>query len=281
MKKVGIFSVFFVFFVIFQLNVVFVDASSASTQKGDILVYGNWEVDQEDPTYSTAMYLAFMASIARDMSVYTSFWGKMRTWDNTSAPRKGGRRCFWGHIDIATVDGYSPSTDGWDVIVILRPNSTFMSVIDLNQMAYKASEGAGAYNQPFYSAFMNWVKRLAKTSNHWLSSPELQQLWLSNYGVDVNAPEIERLQTSPYLGTEYTDINDWRFWKRSMDCSSTVAWAMIWGWYCAPSSGGEQVRSFFLNNLDAVGAVDAIAPGQLAWWLSTNKLVDTVTFFIR
>ena len=249
--------------------------ADVAIQKGDILVYGYQAVDQENSAYESQMYLAFMQTISQKMGTYAPFWeagGPLLTWDNTDVPM--GKRYFWGHIGIALKDGDCPLLDGYE-IVVLRPTAALTAVVNFDQIVEKyrsALETTGPYNQPFYPAFMNWVKRLAKNQNHWLNSPKLQQLWLSNYGVDVTAPEIERLQVSSYLGTEYTDINDWRFWERSLDCSSLAAWAIIWGWY----ANFEQVRSLFLNNLKAVAAVDAIAPGQLAWWLVKNQLVEIV-----
>lgn len=264
--------------------VFFTGASAFSTdsvpvQKGDLVVWGYPEVDQEEPGHVTQTYLPHYEAIATKKGIYDPFWGRMRTWDNTDFPLLEHKRYFWGHIEIVPEDSDYSIPEGVR-IVILRPTGDFRSAMDIDAMAtrYKRlrDEGKIKYNQPFVGIFIMWVKSMPESGEGWVT-PDTIKRWSEIYGIDFDAlPVPEKFQHMPVFedNAAYTDIASENFWQRDMNCSSSAAWALIAG-YDAATGGG--LRNFFFNNLPAVAAVDCIAPGQLAWWLVEYGLFEIVT----
>ncbi|KKP78613.1 MAG: hypothetical protein A2271_01915 [Candidatus Moranbacteria bacterium RIFOXYA12_FULL_35_19] len=259
---------------------VVVLVSSANAEvfacKGDVVVYGYSAVDQNDEKYESQMYLAFMETIAQRGRLYAPFWedggnSPLRSWDNTPGPLENNKNYFWGHIEIALEDEFA-NADGWDAVVVLSPTISFRMIMSLDQVVEKYEsfcETAGPYNQPFYPVFTDWLKKQASDSNHWLNDPEIQEVWSAEYGIDLISPMYQ-------YRYEHTDIDDEEFWKRPSDCSSTLAWSIIWGWRLRSS----QVREMFLNSPELIASIDAIAPGQLAWWIVNRGLFSIEEIYI-
>ncbi len=239
-----------------------------SVHRGDIALWASPAVLPSDEGYQTQVYLASVESMGLEAGVYDSFWGEdLETWDDTDAVV--GQRAFWGHVQYMNSTEDYPIPDGFD-IVVFRPTETMRQAVDVD--AAVSQTVTGTYSQPLWGVFLAWLD-WARSNESWLSSnPGLFAQWQTLWGMDLQTacPPID-FDYSPALGSlGHTDLDSALFWARDMDCSSLAAWQTIWGWYV---SGGEDVRQVFLNHHDVVGAVDAIAPAQMGWWLDNAGYV--------
>jgi hypothetical protein len=239
-----------------------VTPSTVDVEVGDIIMFGSPALTPRSATYQTQAYLSFVQASGTQVALYDPFWGPgLGTWDDSTSEL--GQRAFWGHVELAQAQGPYPVKDGFD-LVVLRPTVLMHSAVDMGAASNRVL--TGSYSQPFVGLFLDW-SAWGRTNIAWIAArPELPLRWGELYGVDLfGLAPAEHYQYSPGLGSlAHTDLASPLFWQRDADCSSTSAWKIIWGWY---QTQGEPVRSAFLNDPAAVSAVDAISPGQLAWWL--------------
>ena len=205
-----------------------------------------------------------MPTIGEAAGVYEPFFGAgLRSWDDSREPL--GQRYHWGHIQLAIQDEDFAIPDGWSMVV-LRPTATMNTVVDTLAAADQLSKvSVNPYSQPFAGVFLQWLKWNDQGANWYDADAQQKSFWASAFGVDPGtlvAPT--KLQFAPALDTaSYTNISEDPFWLRDIDCSSLAMWSLIWGWYQTDPT----VAAFFQDNLGAVAAIDALAPGQMAWWL--------------
>lgn len=252
-----------------------------NAQRGDILLFGlkACPSSRDCPEYLNQAYFAFFQEVGRSVGIYAPLFGEMETLDMTNRPLGGRHRYWWGHIEIATRNSQTVTLDENGALIVLRPtrkNPSF--VIDTNEAVEKSQEfleASEGFNQPFLAAIKALVQ-MDRADGGWMSQPQLENHWADAYGVSLTLEQpIKAVQYGPCMGTTaHTDILDSCFWKRDRTCSSRVFWSLIWGWY--KGNGGERTRQLFLNNMNNVNAVDSLAPGQVAWWLLKNGLVEIV-----
>ncbi len=177
-----------------------------------------------------------------------------------------GNRYYWGHIEIATADDEYSIPDGFS-LVVLRPTAEMLAIVDTIAAADKllAVAGTTPYSQPFVGVFLKWLKHTDLTDNWYGTNAQDRSFWANSFGLDLNAlPTTTQMQYAPQLATEpYSNITQDAFWQRDLDCSSVTMWALIWGWHQMDSAAAP----YFLNHLDRVASIDALSPGQVAWWL--------------
>lgn len=245
-------------------------------QKGDIIVFGQPQLKQGEKGNLNQKYLVFFEEASRSSGLYTPFWGEnFFTWDGEKEPM--GIPYWWGHIEIATTNtttddlsGIVTWPEGQDFgFVVLRPNENIFDVNRIVEVYGQLLNSYTGYNQPFVGMLIHWVKQSAKSDSiDWFQKGEIFSLWKELYGVD-----FEKIPTPvKYQQYQSTDIADQLFMKRTVDCSSLTAWAIIYGWLSKEPS----VRDLFLNRPEVIAAVDAVAPGQLARFLVEWNLAKIV-----
>ncbi len=257
-------------------------AAENQIQKGDILLFGRPAVEPDHEHYFMFSYLSFWQAAAKK-TVYSPLWGEdISTWDDSNFPM--GERYYWIHVEIATEDSFKPAClenmEEEDIVIILRSTAYMKEVVNIDitcSVFQELLERHTGYNQSFFEIWLKWI--------HWtIDNIEYVKpwKWKEMNGIDIESyPIPAEMQYSPYLGTSfYTDIASMEFMERDGNCSSITAWALFIAWYRTSQENAvrEAIRNIFKNNIPAVAAVDAIAPGGLAWWLYENNLVEIIPF---
>jgi len=242
-------------------------------QKGDVLLFGSpateptdkkitgagiWRADK----YNTDSYLAYVPAIGEQAGVYAPFFGEgLRSWDDSAAPM--GSRYFWGHVELATVTGDYANPTNLQVLV-LRPTAAMQGVVDTLAAADKHPTVQTRYSQPFVGVFLHWLKWAAQDGT-WYDGAAGSAFWNGVLGFDLSALALSgAMQFAPQLAPgPYSDIAGAPFWERDIDCSSLTMWSLIWGWQKMTSAAA----GFFRDNVAATASIDALSPGQVAWWL--------------
>ncbi|MFA4890566.1 MAG: hypothetical protein WC587_03000 [Candidatus Paceibacterota bacterium] len=285
MRKKILLCVLVLIVVFFVFSATEAKAIEVQTKPGDIVLFGYRACpnnqDQNcpgDDAFLTQSYLVFFQQVGKVAGIYKPLFGEMNTLDLfpgfPSFPGFLDEIYVWGHIEIAT--GSKIATDSSVVVLRLKQQNPAF-VVDLNSMVKKFIEFGNTtegYNQPFIGGIKAFIQ-LNKKNGEWMSQPGLEKKWADAYGIFVSEEDITAVQYSPVMGTTaHTDIDDPGFWKRDTGCSPRAFWSLIWGWY--KGAGGQPVRDLFLNNMDNVNAIDALAPGQIGWWLLKNDLAEVV-----
>jgi len=256
------------------------------TQAGDILLFGHLACQNDagpncsDELYLWQAYLVFFQQAAKTAGIYTPLFGEMNTLDLSGFPFEGkGDKYFWGHIEIATGPKTEVDLSGYNfvVVVVMRLKQSPTASVDLGEVVAKSidfGKTSGGYNQPFLGVVKSFVQ-LNRRQEGWMNEPGVREKWTKTYGITIGEEEEEEIQYSPSMGTvAHTDIESPKFWERDTDCSARAFWSLVWGWH--KNFKNDEVRNLFFNNIKNTNAVDALAPGQVGWWLLKYNLAEVV-----
>jgi hypothetical protein len=252
-------------------SVVAVIPQTLELERGDIALYGYPSIEEGEGRYPEELFEGFFGRIANVAGIYDPYFGyPLGTLDGTTHPM--GQRYQWGHIEMATEAG---DYQLWEDTVVLRPTPAMHELTDVQAMADKEEEPYLGYTRPYMGSMIQWV-HWGQSEIDWMAEqPDLFERWQAVYGLDFN--EIPVPQTMVYGPAwdqiEHTDITSDLFWERDRNCSTRAVWEFVWGSYVLQ---GEGVREQMLDNWEAAVAIDNVTPGELAWWLLHEGLVEIV-----
>ena len=260
-------NIFFVCLLIFFVGVSACSAKQAYIQRGDIAVWINKVVPQDDEiVYAYQMRLLALQAMGKAEGVYDSIDPDLKTWDNTyifSIHQRG----ICEHIDLITYDGkYNYDTD---YLVILRPTTLLLSWIDMDAAIEKRLEvevQGFTYNQPELYIISKWIL----SDIPWWVTETTKAHWAEVYGIDYNyGVDLKAAQWSPCLGQScHYNFADDRFWQRDMNCSSSTWWYLWYGYFC---KGDPYFDAWLINHPEWVHGSDCLAPGQIAEYLTRHR----------
>ena len=91
--------------------------------------------------------------------------------------------------------------------------------------------------------------------------------WIQYYGDTYPTPP------TAMPGPDPDDIADLAFYReRPMDCSSRVAWALVYALY---EAGWTELRDFF-KMPERRYAIDCLSPGMVLWIMERMNLISAV-----
>lgn len=255
-------------FLILSFFAVSCSAKQAYVHQGDIAMWGNVAVTQDNPDYVWQTRLAYLQAAGKAAGVYDIIDPNLKTWDNTKYPL--GVTCFWEHIDLVIETGvYEYATD---YLVVLRPTNLLLSVMDMQAAINKKIElgeiQALYPNDGSHPEFYVITKWMQTGAMPWATT-RTKAHWAEAYGVDYNNEvDLKAAQWSPCIGQYcHYDFTDWRFWLRDFDCSSSTWYYLWWGYYC---KGDPNYGAWLIAHPGWVDAADCLAPGQVADYLISH-----------
>lgn len=244
---------------------------SLELERGDIVVFGQPSLEEGDFTYPIELYEGFFGRIAADVGIYDPFFGyPLETLDGTTIPL--GDRYQWGHIEMLTKAGDYPLCED---TLVLRPTEAMHALVDVRAMADREEDPLCRYTRPYMGALVHWV-HWGRGEIDWMGEHSaLFERWEEAYGLDFDSIPVPQVMTSgPTWGSDdHTDITADSFWERDRNCSTRLMWEFVWGAYI---KRGESVREAMLGNWEVAAAIDNVTPGQAAWWLLHEGLVEIV-----